>query len=245
MRTLRLVLAFLIVLACGVPAAHAGPVPAVATYSANLTVSLTFPVIPLLGVASLNDAFLPNAVCLAMGVAGNTSCTNPTSRFAANTLTFTAGPVAGFAGPGVGFASGVSFGTSETILLTNLTGAPLVVPLMGTYNYSLATTAIGMTSAGAAVSFQIDERLMLGGMPTTLFSISDAIVSPPNNSKNVNGNFMVNTMNIPNNGSLLINIDPFASGDAKSPTPEPSAFVPLLTLATAGWLKRKWLSGSK
>jgi hypothetical protein len=86
---------------------------------------------------------------------------------------------------------------------------------------------------------------MLGGMPTTLFSISDAIVSPPpNNSKNVNGTFMVDTMKIPNNGSLLINIDPFASGDAKSPTPEPSAFIPLLTLATAGWLRRKWLARS-
>jgi hypothetical protein len=245
MRTLRLVLAFLIVLAlCGVPAAHADPVPA-ASYSSSLTVSLTFPVMRLLGVASLHDAFLPNAVCLAQGVAGNTMCMNPTSNFAANTLTFTAGPVAGFAGPGVGFASGTSFGTSETIELTNHTGGALMVPLMGTYNYSLATTAAGMASAGAAVSFQIDERLVLGGNPTNLFSISDAIVSPPNNSKNVNGNFMVNTMAIPNNSSLFINIDPFASGDAKSPTPEPSAFIPLLTLATAGWLKRKWLAGSK
>lgn len=247
MRKFKIGLVSLILFAvCGVPAARANvlPVPAMASYSARLRVNLTFPVIVGLGVASLHDAFLPPATCLTMGIAATTACTNPTSAFMNNVLTFTAGPVAGSAGPGTGFASGVSFGTSETIVLINRSGGAVMVPLSGTYSYSLTTTAAGQASAGAAVSFQIDETM--GGMTTTVFGPQPfAIVSPPNaNMSATNAAIPVFNIAIPNGATADINIDPFASGDAKA-VPEPSALIPLVTLVTAGWLKRKWFRASK
>jgi hypothetical protein len=247
MRKIRiaLVLVLVVLAVCGVPAARANVVPAAsATFSANLTVSLTFPVIRLLGIASLNDAFLPNAVCLTQGVAAITACNNPTSTFMNSVLTFTAGTVAGNAGPGMGFATGVSYGLSETIQLTNLTGALLTVPISGTYNFLLMTTAMGQSSAGAAVAFQVDERTALDGIPTTVFGPREfAIVSPPNTTSTCGVcNFSFN-IDIPNNSSVFINIDPYASGDAKA-VPEPSAFIPLVTLATAACLRKKWLGRS-
>ena len=228
----------------GVPAAQANPVPASASYSSRLSVNLTFPVIVGLGVASLHDAFLPAPTCMTMGIGATTACNPPTSKFMNNVLTFTAGAVAGRAGPGTGFASGVSFGTSETIVLINRSGAALMVPLSGTYSYSLTTMAAGQASAGAAVSFQIDETM--GGMTTTVFGPQPfAIVSPPNASMSaMNAAIPAFNIALPNGATADINIDPFASGDAKA-LPEPSAFVPLLTLATAGWVRRKWLAGSK
>ena len=238
MRTLKMAPVFLVVFAlCGIPAAHADT----ASFSSSLTVDLTFPVINMLDVVSLNDAFLPNAVCLTQGVAAITACNNPTSTFMNSALTFTAGNVAGNAGPGGGVASGVSFGTSETIKLTNNTGADLKVQLSGTYSYSLAVMATGMAAAGAAVSFQIDERMTLDGDPMAVFGPKDfAIVAPPNATMScASCAIPAFNIDIPDKTSVFINIDPFASGDAKV-VPEPSAFIPLLSMAAAGWLRRRW-----
>lgn len=246
MRLLRTGVFFLVVLAfCGVLAAHADVLADTASFSSTLSVVLKFPVINMVGYASLNDAYLPKATCLTQGVAAITACMDPTSTFAANVLTFTAGTVAGNAGPGIGFASGVSFGISETIKITNNTGADINVPLSGTYNYNLVTKATGTGAAGAAVSFRIEERLTLDGNPMIVFGPKDfAIVSPPDSSSTcVNCPIGMFNIAVPNNSSVFINIDPFASGDAK--VPEPSAFIPLLTIATAGWLRTKWPGRAK
>ena len=237
---------FLIV-SCGVRIACAAPIPANATasFTASLSVSLTVAAPAGVAVASANDAFLPNAVCLAMGVAGNTQCTNPTSAFAANTLTFTAGPIQGWSGPGVGSASGVSFGTSETIALTNITAGALMVRMAGTWTSNLATTSKPGGSAGASYSFEVDNTT--GGMMTALFGPQEfAVLSPPSPASNTCTNCPIAAFNlaVPAMSFVTINIDPFVSGKAIS-TPEPSALVPLLGIATAGWFRRKRFTHSK
>jgi PEP-CTERM motif len=231
----------LVLLVCAVPVAHAAPIPANATasYTASLSVSLIFAAPRGVAVGSANDAFLPNAVCLAMGVAGNTQCANPTSAFAANTLTFTAGPIQGWSGPGVGSASGVSFGTSETISLTNVTAGALNVRLSGVWTSNLATTAKAGGVAGASYSFEIDNTT--GGMMTALFGPQEfAVLSPPSPSSNTCTNCPIAAFNVavPAMSFVTINIDPFVSGKAIS-TPEPSSLLPLLGVAAAAWLRRR------
>lgn len=237
----------LVFVLCEVRIAYAAPIPANATasFTASLTVNLTFGAPAGVAVATANDAFLPNAVCLAMGVAGNTQCTNPTSAFAANTLTFTAGPIQGWAGPGVGSASGVSFGTSETISLTNVTAGALMVRLSGTWTSNLATTSKPGGSAGASYSFEVDNTT--GGMVTALFGPQEfAVLSPPSPANNTCTNCPIAAFNVavPAMSFVTINIDPFVSGKATS-TPEPSALLPLLGIVTAGWFRRRRSTDSK
>jgi hypothetical protein len=221
--------------------AHAAPIPANATasYTASLSVSLMFTAPAGVAVATANNPFLPNAVCLAMGVAGNTQCANPTSAFANKTLTFTAGPIQGWSGPGVGSASGTSFGTSETISLTNVTAGALMVRLAGTWTSNLATTSGPGGSAGASYSFEIDNTT--GGMTTALFGPQQfAVLSPPSPASNTCTNCPIAAFNVPVPAMsfVTINIDPFVSGKAIS-TPEPSTLVPLFGVLTVGLFRRR------
>ena len=230
---------------CGVLAAHANVLADSASFSSNFSVVLNFPTINKLDIVSLNDAFLPKAVCLTQGAAAITACNDPTSMFAKNVLTFTAGEVAGNAGPGTGYASGVSYGVSETIWLTNGNNNDLTVPLSGLYNYNLATMATGAGAAGAAVSFDIYTRTSLDGDRTIVFGPKDfAIVSPPDASSTCkNCPYGAFNITVPANSSLFVNLEAFASGDAK--VPEPSMFIPLLTIASAGWLRARYFGRMK
>lgn len=202
----------------------------VSTFSADLTVSLTFPapIVNMLAVTTPNptDAFLPGAVASATGDAGVTQAANPTSNFANNTLTFTAGPIAGFAGSGGGSAQAVSFGTSPTINLNNLTLGMLMIQLSGTYTYHLAATSGPSGTAGAAFSFEVDNT----SNPTTvvLFGpIQNAVLAPPDSTAMCN-NCAIAAFNVAlPPGITSINVDPFVSGEAFNMAPEPSMLIPV------------------
>jgi hypothetical protein len=202
----------------------------VSTFSADLTVSLTFPapIVNMLAVTTPNptDAFLPGAVASATGDAGVTQAANPTSNFANNTLTFTAGPIAGFAGSGGGSAQAVSFGTSQTINLNNLTMGMLMIQLSGTYTYHLAATAGPSGAAGASFSFEVDNT----SDPTTVVlygPTQNAVIAPPNSTAMCN-NCAIAAFNVAiPPGITSINVDPFVSGEAFNMAPEPSMLIPV------------------
>jgi hypothetical protein len=189
------------------------------------------------------DKFLPNAVSYASGNAGVTQAANPTSTFMNNVLTFTAGPIAGWAGPGIGYASAVSYGTSQTINLDNLTAAPIVIPLSGTYTFSLAATANSGEAAGAAYSFQIDNTT--NPATVTLFGPQQfAVVAPPNSSSTcMNCAIAAFNVTLPP-GVTSINLDPFVSGNAYANTPEPSTIVLVLPVLLGFCLFRKSIAAA-
>lgn len=213
----------------------------ISTFGANLTVTVMFPV-PVANMLDVTtpdptDAFLPAATELASGNAGVTQAVNPTSVFAGNMLTFTAGPIAGFAGPGVGTASAVSYGTSQTVNLNNLTMDALTVQLSGTYTYSLAATAGPGGAAGAAFSFQIDNNTN----PTTVVLFGpqqNGVVAPPDSTAMCN-NCAIAAFDVAlPPGVTSINIDPFVSGEATS-VPEPSTIVLVLSVPAVICLMKK------
>jgi hypothetical protein len=210
------------------------------SFSANLTVNVVFPssLADVLTVTPQMDAFLPPPVGKATGIAGVTKLGAPTSNFAKNTLTFTAGPIAGFAGPGVGSASAVSFGTSQSVQLDDLLAVMLPITLSGNYTYSVASMAQDMGAAGASVSFQIDN-ITTGN--TIYGPVQMAVVSPPDSSANCK-NCKIGALKfmIPP-GVTSIEIDPFVSGKASS-VPEPSDILAALCglcLIAAARIRRK------
>lgn len=208
-----------------------------ATFSADLTVNLTFPApIPgVLAVAVGAGPVLPPCVVVAAGQAAGV-CANPTSTFvpAVNTLTFTAGPIAGNAGPGAGFVFASSSGVSHTITLTNLGAAPLTVGLGGNYNFNLQTTALPGEFASASVFFQIINA----GTGAVLFGpIASNITSPPNAQDADAVIFGFNLILPP--GATDITIDPFVEGQAVV-VPEPTTLILLGTgLAGVAFKTRK------
>lgn len=213
----------------------------VSTFSADLTVNLTFPA-PIVNVLDVTtpdptDAFLPSAVSSATGDAMVTQSADPTSNFANNTLTFTAGPIAGSAGSGGGSAQAVSFGASQTISLDNLTMGMLMIELSGTYTYNLAASAGPGGTAGAAFSFQIDNTTS----PTTVVLFGptqNAVVAPPNSTAMCNNCVIAPfTFAIPP-GVTSINIDPFVSGEAAA-VPEPSMLIPICCVVAALFMIRR------
>jgi hypothetical protein len=215
---------------------------AISTFSASLTVNLTFPA-PVLGVlgVSTTAAFLPPAVKMASGEAMATAA-NPTSMFANNVLTFTAGPVSGMAGPGRGEAQAVSFGTSETVVLTNKTAAALTKMLSGTYTYSLAAAAGAPSGvAGAAYSFQVDNTTD----PTTLTLFGpqqNALAEASGSSSTATGTnrpIAAFAVTIPARSFIDITIDPFVSGEAFV-APEPSMLIPVFCAVGAlFWIRKR------
>jgi hypothetical protein len=162
-----------------------------------------------------------------------TQSADPTSDFANNTLTFTAGPVAGSAGlaGGMGSAQAVSFGTSQTINLDNLTMGMLMIQLSGTYTYNLAATAGPGGTAGAAFSFEVDNTT--NSTTVVLFGpTQNAVVAPPNSTAMCNNCAIAAfTFAIPP-GVTSINVDPFVSGEAFA-APEPSMLIPIGCLVAA------------
>jgi hypothetical protein len=209
------------------------------SFSANLTVNVVFPssLADVLKVTPQKDAFLPAPVGKATGTAG-VMLKPPTSNFANNTLTFTAGPITGFAGPGFGSASAVSFGTSRSVQLDDLLPIMLPITLSGNYTYSVASMAQDMDVAGASVSFQIDN-ITTGN--TIYGPVQMAVVSPPDSSATCK-NCRIGALKfmIPP-GVTSIEIDPFVSGKASS-VPEPSDILAALCglcLIAAARIRRK------
>ncbi|HEX7334118.1 MAG TPA: PEP-CTERM sorting domain-containing protein [Pyrinomonadaceae bacterium] len=208
-----------------------------ATFSANLTVNLTFPA-PIPGVLAVGigaGPVLPLCAVIAVGQAAGV-CANPTSNFAANTLTFTAGPINGNAGPGAGFVFASSSGVSHTITLTNLGAAPLNVALGGNYNFNLRTTALAGEFARASVFFQIINE----STGAVLFGpIASTITSPPN-AQNAAAVIFGFSMILPP-GATDVTIDPFVQGQAAT-IPEPTTLILLGTgLAGVAFKTRKRL----
>jgi hypothetical protein len=208
------------------------------TFSGNLTLTVTFPAPNpnTLTVTALNDAFLPNATSMSVGNSGITQAGNPTTNFAGNTLTFTSGPIAGFAIGNGASASAVSFGSSQTIDLDNLTAGMLMVSLSGTYSYSLAATAGPGEAAGASFSFELDNTTNPATI-TVLGPVESAVVAPPNSSASCQACVLGPVALTIAPGITAINLDPFVSGEATSP--EPSSLIPLACIAGALLAKRK------
>jgi hypothetical protein len=232
---------------------------AVATFHADLSVSLTFPppVVNTFGYAVLLDGWgLPGAT--AIGNA-NAQAAPPTNNYGMGVLTFTAGPVDGWAGAPFGQAIAVSVGDSHSINLANLTGSgPPTPPAQifhavfgGNYTYNLSTTIAGANeSARAEFSFQIlnvtTNQIIYGPK-------SDFVTGNQTQAGVVGFAFAVP---LPANSITKIRIDPYVTGWATAsevppppppppppiPIPEPSTLF-LLSSGLAGiiGLRRKRL----
>ena len=254
MQKFRVVLCCLLAAAVAIGAPAAALADTMSTFAANLSVTLTFTgAVPAnLAVASaavsclpadlVNNACLPNAVIFVDGNAGVTQAVAPTSVFnaATNTLTFTAGPIAGFAGPGEGYSSAVSYGTSQTINLTNTGAARLRVRITGNYTYSLSATAAlnPQAAAGASYFFRIDNTTN-PNLTVPIFTQGLAVVAPPDSSSSGN-NVAIPNINlfIAAGATSSINLDPFVSGNAYD-VPEPYTIVLVLPMLLGFCLFRK------
>jgi len=204
-----------------------------ASFSANLTVTVSFQALPGFSVSSENNA--ANLMC--MGIAtgnGSVVCPQPTTNFNATTqvLTYATGAISGTANLPNGSSSARSTGQSAVIDLFNTTTAPLLETVTLNWAYALTALAVAPENATAFAAFSLDD--VFGAAPVSLFAFNQMIAAPPNsaapppNPMPMNFQVMVPVSAIVG-GVLMasdkIRIDPTVGGTADVPEPGTITFM--------------------
>ncbi|MBI3679692.1 MAG: PEP-CTERM sorting domain-containing protein [Acidobacteria bacterium] len=234
MRTGRVLI--LLALGCGLSSA--------ASFDAAVIVDLIFPVpFPPTIIPALAPGIGAGCFSTTSGFASVTSCPPPTSLFAPNTLTYTAGAVIGSSGPGIGSAFANSFGPSDMLSLTNIGVDPADFFFSVAWTWSLTATAGPLESASAGYDFLVFRGG--GGSFAPFFGSSLTIncVECGTNSSLVAPPPVVFFISIPPGQTVQFYVDGFAQGDAHT-LPEPSTFLLLGAgiLAGVGWWRRRPLA---